>query len=149
MLPKAKTSKRVSMKKTGVGRKRGVKFNVERMPSLIEEDTMVRTVSRGNSQSAFQQESLPQSTGVGSGRRPGVGLASPVSKDNIEELKDYLNVIGLGGGTRREMHPPVDTSAADCKRAKSFDERDLSRGPSRETVRTGPFSSRYVTMGII
>ncbi|GFS23633.1 hypothetical protein ElyMa_006982800 [Elysia marginata] len=140
MLTKTKTSTRISLKKTGMLRKKGVKFNVDRLPSLIEEDT-VRTVSRGNSQSAFQQEVLPHGAAVSANKRP-VGLTSPVSKDNIEELKDYLNVIGLGGGSRRELHPPVSTGVNDCRRAKSLEEKDLSRGPSRETVRTGPFTSR-------
>ncbi|RUS82558.1 hypothetical protein EGW08_009688 [Elysia chlorotica] len=145
VLPKPKRASRISLNKGGgMRRKRGVKFSVERLPSLIEEDT-VRTISRGNSQSAFQQDALPGSAGVGNSRRA-VGLASPVSKDNIEELKDYLNVIGLGGGTRRPLHPPADTSASDCRRARSLEEKDLSRGSSRETTRTGPFSSREDTV---
>ncbi|KAK3745555.1 hypothetical protein RRG08_040230 [Elysia crispata] len=141
VLTKTKGSTRINLNKTGMRRKRGVKFSVERLPSLIEEDT-VRTVSRGNSQSTFQQDLPPNLAAMGNSKRA-VGLASPVSKDNIEELKDYLNVIGLGGGARRELHAPADTSVNDCRRAKSLEERDLSRGSSRETTRTGPFSSRY------
>ncbi|GFN79861.1 hypothetical protein PoB_000636700 [Plakobranchus ocellatus] len=138
ILSKSKTS----LNKKAMRRKRGVKFAVERLPSLIEEDTMVRSsLSRGNSQATFVQESLPQSAGAANGRKS-VGLALPVSKDNIEELKDYLTCIGLGGAARRETLPPAGTELNNCKRARSFDERDLNRGPSRETMMTGPLSSR-------
>ncbi|XP_012946397.1 trinucleotide repeat-containing gene 18 protein-like [Aplysia californica] len=125
-------SKLVGLKKKAMRQKRGVKFPTDRLPSLQEEDTLVKSISRGNSQAEFALHNNAPSSSTGK-RAPANG------KPNMEELKGYLNTIGLGGP--RPGHPTAQATTGIHRISKSFGENDLPR-PNHGLELHHPYTSR-------